>query len=220
MPEYFGDGDYWTDCGAWVTRGAWIETKTLPSASSFEVESEVYDTGSIRWFSPNITVLPVNTTSDNTFTTEVKFSDDNVTYTSYMSPTAYKARYFQTRVTVTNTATDITNEGVAAIINIPNYDTVTVPFTGLDTSTLGGTTSARTYDLSDYFSNVLAMTAVSTTGELVLPQLTSTTSTATFSLIDLDTFSKTAIDDTINMTVTGFPKLDTDTSTGNVTAVI
>jgi|15BtaG_2_1085339.scaffolds.fasta_scaffold00289_7 hypothetical protein len=222
MAQFGGTGGTWALMpSTWqASNHSWFSPEgSFTSSAYMTVETSALDLGSSKWFYPTTTCNTVNTSSSSTITVEYATSDDDITYSSYQLPQAFKARYIKTQVTI---SLDTTYEGISSVITEANFDTKFVTRTGLDTSALSGSTGSRTLDLSDELSKIFTMEATATSiSDVVMPRVVLNTpyDLLQFSLIDMDSYGKVAIDTTINMVVNGFPAIETVASTGEVRTI-
>ncbi len=193
---------------------------TFTSPAHLTVTSTALDLGAKKWFFPTTTINTRNTNSSSTIVITYATSDDGITYTTGQLPSAFNARYLKTEIDIL-----ISNgyEGLSSLVTEAHFDTKTVNYNALDTSTLGGSVSARTIDLSTNFSNIFSASvtpSASSTDKIASKISNDTPSTFAFSVFDLDSYGKVDIDSTINLTISGFPALETIASTGQVKVIV
>lgn len=218
MPLYSGSGTWLTLPATWAGSGfSWYNWDgTFTSPTHLTVTSTALDLGAKKWIYPTTTINTLNTDSSSTIVITYATSDDDITYTTGQAPSAFNTRYLKTEIDIL-----ISNgyEGLSSLVTEAHFDTKTVNYNALDTTTLGGSTSARTIDLSTNFSNIFSasVTPSASSSDKIASKISNDTpSTFAFSVFDLDSYGKVDIDSTINLTVSGFPALETIASTGQV----
>jgi len=222
MSLYASDGSTWSTLPTSWSAGsfAWYNWDgTFTSPTHLTVTSNALDLGEKKWFFPTTTLNTTNTDSSSTIVITYATSDDDVTYTTGQLPTAFNARYLKTEIDILVSSG---YEGLSSLITEAHFDTKTVNYNALDTSTLGGSTSARTIDLSNNFSNIFSasVTPSASSSDKIASKISNDTpSTFAFSVFDLDSYGKVDIDSTINLTISGFPALETIASTGQVKVI-
>jgi hypothetical protein len=222
MALYASSGNTWTLLpSTWSGSGfTWYNFDgTYVSGTHITTTSNALDLGSVKWFYPTSSLITVGTNASSTIVITYATSDDDVTYTTGQVPGAFKSRYVKVEVDIFVTTG---YEGLSSLVLEAHFDTKTVNFNALDTSTLGGSTSARTLDLSNDVSNVFSanVTPSASSSDKIASKISNDTpSTFAFSVFDLDSYGKVDIDSTINLTVSGFPALETIASTGEVRVI-
>jgi len=138
-------------------------------------------------------------------------STDNVSFTN-QSVTSFEGRYFKT---VIEADADV----VYSVYSEFNQDIKTRTYQDLDTTTLTGSTAQRSIDLSQDFSAVFGLVVNSGASEseiLIVDVANTAPANVAFTLRDVDTYGKVAVDGTVNITVTGYPAVALDSTEGVV----
>jgi hypothetical protein len=211
-PNYVeNQSDYMVDAsGAWNSLGPWYDPLDDATGNIAHTSSSV-DLGDERWVWPT-TVITADGIGPTGIGISYLTSTDNVTYTS-QAVSSFETRYVKTVI-------DADADIVYSLNSEYNQDIKTKTYQDLDTTTLSGTTAQRSIDLSSDFSaifGVVVNSAASETDILSVQIANVEPANVAFSVVDMDSYGKVAVDGTINMTVTGYPTITLDTAAGTVT---
>jgi|SRR6056300_316605 len=204
-----GTRDWASLTAAWSTMLTWYDPLGDATGNVTHTSSST-DLGSVRWVWPT-TVITADGIGANGVGISYETSTDNVTY-SGQAVSSFETRYVKTVV-------DADADVLFSLNSEYNQDIKTQTYQDLDTTTLSGTTAQRSIDLSTDFSAIFGIVVNSAAAEtdLLSVQVDSTQpANVAFSVIDMDSYGKVAVDGTINMTVTGYPAIVLDTAAGTV----
>jgi hypothetical protein len=197
-------GNTWGNCF-----GSWPNPLNTASGN-VTVTSEVTDLGQEGWVWPTTTIDTAGIGNLGA-TISYQTSTDNSTFTSAQVGPLY-GRYF---TTVIQADTD----ALFSVFTEYNTDITTKTFQDLNSATLTGNTSQRRLDVSDDFSKIFGVVLNSSGSEanIIIVDIANTaTSNLAFTLRNVDTYGKVAVDGNVNITITGYPSVELDTTTGTV----
>jgi hypothetical protein len=211
MPLYrTGTGTWSSLTNAWSTyTGGWSDPAGT-STGNISLTSNVTDIGEIVWVWPTTEVGSVGVGNAG-ITITYATSTDNVTFSTQSVGTLY-GRYFKTIV-------EADADELTYIFTEYHQEISTKTYQNLDTTTLSGNTAARTIDVSGDFSKIFGqvVNAASTENKILLVDVGNIQpANLTFTLRDVDTYGKVAVDGNVNITITGYPSLELVSSTGQV----
>lgn len=189
--------------------GAWYDPLNT-ATGNITVNSDVTDIGR------NTEVWPttqVNTSTLGNLGAVISYqtSTDNVTFAN-AAVGVLSGRFFKTRLVVDA-------DELISVTTEYHTEITTRTFDNLNTATLAGNTAQRTLDVSDDFSrvfNVVINSTAAETRQLIVDVSNSTPANLAFSVRDIDTYGKVAVDGNVNITITGYPAVELDTAQGVV----
>lgn len=196
--------------GSWASStGPWYDP-TSDGTGTVTHTTAAVDIGETAWVWPQSTVI-ASGIGNSGITISYSSSTDDVTYTS-QSVGSFEGRYFKTVI-------DADADAVYSVYSEFNQDIKTKTYQDLDTTTLSGSTAQRSVDLSQDFSVVFGLVVNSGPSEteiLIVDVANTAPANVAFTLRDVDTYGKVAVDGTVNITVTGYPAVSLDTAAGTV----
>lgn len=197
-------GNSWANCS-----GTWYDP-TNTASGNITVVSESTDIGELAWVWPTTTVT-ASDLGNLGATISYQTSTDNVTYANAAVGSLY-GRYFKTVLAVDA-------DELYSVSTEYHQEITTKTYQNLDTSTLTGSTSQRSIDVSTDFSQIFGVVvnaAAAETRLLIIDVANTNTSNLAFSIKDVDTYGKIAVDGNVNITITGYPAVELDAAVGVV----
>lgn len=197
-------GNSWGNCS-----GFWYDPLNT-ATGNITVTSDVTDIGENAWVWPTTTVLS-SELGNLGATISYQTSTDNVSYANAAVGSFY-GRYFRTVLAVDA-------DELYSVSTEYHQEITTKTYQNLNSTTLTGNTSQRSIDVSTDFSKIFGVivnAAEAETRMLVIDVANTTTSNLAFSIKDVDTYGKIAVDGNVNITITGYPAVELDAATGVV----
>jgi hypothetical protein len=197
-------GNSWGNCS-----GFWYDPLNT-ATGNIAVISNVTDLGEVAWVWPTTTVISSELGNLGAIIS-YQTSTDNVTFTNAAVGSLF-GRYFTTVLAVDA-------DELYSVSTEYHQEITTKTYQDLDTTTLTGNTSQRSINVSTDFSKIFGVivnAAESETRLLVIDVANTTPSNLTFSVRDVDTYGKIAVDGNVNITITGYPAVELDATTGVV----
>ena len=204
-----GTRDWASLTAAWSTMGTWYDPLADATGNVTHTSASV-DLGDERWVWPT-TVITADGIGAGGIGISYETSTDNVTYTG-QTVSSFSTRYVKTVI-------DADADIVYSLNSEYNQDIKIKTYQDLDTTTLTGTTAQRSIDLSSDFSAVfgIVVNSAASDADILGIQIANVeVANVAFSVVDMDSYGKVAVDGTINMTVTGYPTITLDTAAGTV----
>tara|TARA_R110000868_G_scaffold401875_1_gene677614 strand:- start:361 stop:1017 length:657 start_codon:yes stop_codon:yes gene_type:complete len=210
MPIYRSGTQDWNSLTiAWSSAGTWYDPLADGSGNVTHT-SAATDLGGLTWVWPT-TEIGADNIGNGGVGVSYSTSTDNITYTS-VPVGSFEARYVKTVV-------DADADVLRTLQTVYNTDIKTTTYQNLDSATLSGSTAQRSTDLSTDFSIIfgLIMNSAASNPEIVIVDVANVApANVAFSIRDVDTYGKIAVDGVVNITVTGYPTVTLDTATGTV----
>lgn len=197
------DSVTWADWVEWTGNGTTIDGST--GYDNLVYTSDEIDLGSDRNFV--VTATPI---TNGTNTIVIKVKPDGGSFADKTVNDTLTGRYVKFEVTVVNgsATAEITNFSATAIV-----DTTGETFNQLDLSTLSGSTASRVLPIAKNYNRILSITANAPDGFQIVT--TASGSAPAVKGVNLDTWGKVDADCTADITISGLPRMQTD-SDGNI----
>jgi len=194
---------------AWSAAGPWYDP-LFDATGNVTHTSAAVDLGESTWVWPE-TLIGADGIGNGGVGISYSVSSDDVTYTP-QPVGSFEARYVKTVV-------DADADVLRTLQSTFNTVIKTATYQNLDTTTLTGNTAQRSLDLSNDFSSIfgLVLNSAASEPEIVIVDVANVAlANVSFSIRDVDTYGKVSIDGVVNITVTGYPTVSLDTTTGTV----
>lgn len=211
MPLYRTSTSTWSSLtSAWTTyTGTWSDPGGS-ATGNISVSSNVVDIGELAWVWPETTVGALGI-GNLGVTISYQTSTDNSSWSSASAGTLY-GRYFKTDI-------EADADELLDVLTTYNQDITTKTYQELNSTTLTGTTAQRSLDVSNDFSKIfgVVVNASATEANIIIVDIANTsTANLAFTLRNVDTYGKVAVDGNVNITITGYPAVELDTAAGIV----
>lgn len=189
--------------------GTWADP-TGTGTGNITVTSETTDLGEIAWVWPTTQVTALGI-GNSGIGISYSVSTDNSSFTTQPVGPLF-GRYFKT---VINADAD----ELLDLTTTYNQEITTKTYQELNTATVTGNTQQRTLNVSNDFSKIFGVIVNASASDsrlLVVDVANTQPANLAFSLRDVDTYGKVAVDGNVNITITGYPAVELVASAGQV----